>query len=304
MTTTQDVQNASAAPLIERTTRRRRKPLGFDHVGGWEMAWRYVLLIFVLIITLGPFIWELSTSLKGPGEDIYTSSLSLIPHDPTLGNYVKVFNALPIFGYIGNSLIVAAIDVFGNIVFATLAGFALARMRFRGHKFVLGLFLATLVLPGEVTIIAQFVTIRTLGLADSLLGVALPGMIAALNVLLMYNAFRVLPMEIDEASMIDGANTWQRLWSIALPGVRGTIAVIAIFSFIGAWDDFLWPLIVLTSPEHFTLTIGLQYLSGTFATDQRMISAGTMIAFIPIAIVFSVLQRFFFKGVEEGGVKG
>jgi putative chitobiose transport system permease protein len=269
-----------------------------------ERVLRYALLLFVLLITVGPFLWELSTSLKGSGEDIYTATPSLVPHQPTLANYAKVADAVPVFKYIGNSLVVAVIDVGGNVVFATLAGFAIARLRFRGRAVVLGLFLATLVLPGEVTIIAQFVTIRAAGLADSLVGVALPGMIAALNVLLMYNAFRMLPDEVDQAAVVDGANAWQRLWRVSLPGVRGTMAVVAIFSFIGAWDDFLWPLIVLTTPDRFTLTVGLQYLAGTFSVDQRLIAAGTMIAFLPIAVLFSVLQRYFFKGVEEGGIKG
>ncbi|HEY0535822.1 MAG TPA: carbohydrate ABC transporter permease [Actinoplanes sp.] len=265
---------------------------------------RYTLLVLVLLITVGPFLWELSTSLKGAGEDIYTSTPQLIPHQPTLGNYVRVAEAVPVWRYIGNSLIVAALTVGGNVVFATLAGYAIARLRFRGRRVVLGLFLSTLVLPGEVTIISQFVTVRDMGLADSLLGVALPGMVAALNVLLLYNAFRMLPDDVDQAAVVDGANAWQRLTRVALPAVRGTLAVVAIFAFIGAWDDFLWPLIVITTPEKYTLTVGLRYLSGTFAQDQRMIAAGTMIAFIPIAVIFSVLQRYFFKGVEEGGVKG
>lgn len=291
-----------AAPRTEPPRRRRRRAWGVMSRG--ERISRYVLLLVVLFITVGPFLWQLSTSLKGSGEDIYTASPSFIPSQPTLENYAKVADAIPVWLYIGNSLVVAAIDVIGNIVFATLAGFAIARLRWRGRKVVLGLFLATLVLPGEATIISQFVTIKDLGLADSLAGVALPGMIAALNVLLMYNAFRQLPEEIDQAAVMDGANAWQRLWHISLPVVQGTIAVVAIFAFIGAWDDFLWPLIVLQSPDNLTLTVGLQYLQGTFSNDQRLIAAGTMIAFIPIAIVFAVLQRFFFKGVEEGGVKG
>ncbi|MDS0200554.1 carbohydrate ABC transporter permease [Microbacterium imperiale] len=269
-----------------------------------EIVARYALLVFVLFISIGPFLWQLSTSLKSTSEDIYTRIPQLWPSQPTLDNYARVMDAIPVWQFIGNSLFVAVFAVGGNVVFSTLAGFALSRLRFRGRKIVIGLFLATLILPGEATIIANFVTIRNLGLADTLLGVALPGMVATLNVLLMYNAFRVLPDEIDQAAVIDGANALQRFWNVSLPSVKGTVAVIAIFSFIGAWDDFLWPLIVLTSPDQFTLTIGLQYLSGTFSNDQRLIAAGSMIAFIPIAIVFAVLQRHFFKGVEEGGVKG
>lgn len=299
---------AGAAPAVAPppapTSVRRRESRMFGSVSRRELVLRYVLLVGVLLISVGPFLWQLSTSLKSTNEDIYTRIPQLWPSEPTLDNYARVMDAIPVWSFIGNSLFVAALAVAGNVVFSTLAGFALARLRFRGRKIALGLFLATLILPGEATIIANFVTIRNLNLADTLLGVALPGMIAALNVLLMYNAFRQLPGEIDQAAVIDGANAFQRFWNVSLPSVRGTVAVIAIFSFIGAWDDFLWPLIVLTSPDQFTLTIGLQYLSGTFTNDQRLIAAGSMIAFIPIAIVFSVLQRHFFKGIEEGGVKG
>ncbi|WP_156761729.1 carbohydrate ABC transporter permease [Microbacterium karelineae] len=290
------------ATIDTRPPRRRSRAFGALRPG--ERIARYALLIVVLFISIGPFLWQLSTSLKSTGEDIYTRIPQLWPSQPTLDNYARVMDAIPVWQFIGNSLFVAALAVGGNVVFSTLAGFALSRLRFRGRKVVIGLFLATLILPAEATIIANFVTIRSVGLADTLLGVALPGMVATLNVLLMFNAFRMLPEAIDHAAVIDGANAMQRFWHVSLPSVKGTVAVIAIFSFIGAWDDFLWPLIVLTSPDQFTLTIGLQYLSGTFANDQRMIAAGSMIAFIPIAIVFAVLQRHFFKGVEEGGVKG
>jgi putative chitobiose transport system permease protein len=296
---TATLERPAAAP---EAPKRRFTAIGA--VSPAERLTRYVLLGFVLLITVGPFLWELSTSLKGAGEDIYTATPTFIPSSPTLNNYSQVAEAIPVWRYIGNSLFVAALTVGGNILFATTAGYAIARLRFRGRKVVLGLFLATLVLPGEVTIISQYVTVRDFGLADTLAGVALPGMVAALNVLLMFNAFRALPQEVDEAAIVDGATVAQRLLRVSLPAVRGTLAVVAIFSFIQAWDDFLWPLIVLTSPEKYTLTVGLQYLSGTFTKDQRLIAAGTMIAFIPIAILFSALQRYFFKGVEEGGVKG
>lgn len=277
---------------------------GFNTTSPAERTLRYLLLVLVLLLTIGPFLWQLSTSLKGPGEDIYTRAPSLLPQSPTLGNYLKVAQTVPVWDYALNSLTVAAISVVGNTVGATAAGFALARLRFRGGRLVLGLLLATLVLPGEVTIVSQYVTVRSLGLADTLVGVALPGAIGMLNVLLMRTAFLALPADLDAAAIVDGASVWQRLVHIALPNVRGMLSVIVIFSFIGAWDDFLWPLIVLTDPDKYTLTVGLQYLNGTFSANPRLIAAGTMIAFLPIVIVFGTLQRFFFKGVEEGAVKG
>ncbi|MEU8617485.1 carbohydrate ABC transporter permease [Streptomyces sp. NPDC048623] len=269
-----------------------------------EKAVRYPLLLLVLLLTVGPFLWQLSTSLKGPGEDVYSRTPGFLPDAPTLANYARVADTIPVWTYAANSLIVAAIMVLGNVVGATCAGYALARLRFRGARLALGLFLATLVLPGEVTLVSQYVTVRSLGLTDTLLGVALPGAVAMLNVLLMYTAFRSVPPELDAAALVDGANAWQRLVHVALPNVRGMLSVVVIFTFIAAWDDFLWPLIVLNDPGRYTLTVGLQYLDGTFTANPRLIAAGTMIAFLPIVAVFAALQRFFFKGVEEGALKG
>lgn len=277
---------------------------GFGTVSPAEKLLRYLLLATVLLLTVGPFLWQLSTSLKGPGEDVYSRTPGFLPHDLTFANYVQVADTIPVWTYAVNSLTVAVIAVVGNAVGATLAGFALARLRFRGVRLVLGLFLATLVLPGEVTIVSQYVTVRSLGLTDSLVGVALPGAIAMLNVLLMRTAFQAVPPDLDAAALVDGANVWQRLLHVGLPNVRGMLSVVVIFTFIGAWDDFLWPLIVLNNPDNYTLTVGLQYLNGTFSANPRLIAAGTMIAFLPVVVVFATLQRFFFKGVEEGAVKG
>lgn len=292
-------RTVTSRPVTSRTGAR-----GFATPSKREVVLRYALLVLALFITVGPFLWQLSTSLKGAGEDIYTASPSFLPSDPTLLNYAKAFEAVPILGFAGNSTVVAGIVVLGNIVGATMAGYALARLRFRGVKLVLGAILLTMLLPGEATIVAQYLTIRQLGLADTLVGVALPGAIGMLNVLLMRTAFAAIPKELDEAAIVDGANAWQRLVHVGLPNVLGMLAVIAIFSFIGAWDDFLWPLIVLTTPDKFTLTVGLEYLSGTFTNNPRVVAAGTMIAFIPIVVFFAVLQRYFFRGVDEGAIKG
>ncbi|MDM4719474.1 carbohydrate ABC transporter permease [Micromonospora sp. WMMA1363] len=292
----------AAAP--SRPPRPRRGGSGFGTMRPGEKLLRYGLLLLALVVTVGPFVWQLATSLKGAGEDIYTTTPQFLPSDPTIDNYLRVSETIPVWSYAKNSLVVAFLVVFGNAVGATLAGFVLAKLHFRGRTLLLALVLGTLVLPGEVTIISQYVTVRSLGLADTLLGVALPGAISMLNVLLMRAAFLAIPTEMDEAAVIDGATPWQRLIHVGLPNVRGMLSVVTIFAFIGAWDDFLWPLIVLTDPKNYTLTVGLQYLSGSFVSNPRVIAAGTMIAFIPIVVVFATLQRFFFRGVEEGAIKG
>ncbi|WP_327070417.1 carbohydrate ABC transporter permease [Kitasatospora sp. NBC_01250] len=291
------------APAARRGPGRRRSPV-FDAVTPLGLTARYLTLLVILAVTVGPMLWELSTSLKSAFEDVYTATPQLLPHHPTFANYGKVARAVPIGHFALNSIIVAALCVGGNLLGATAAGYALARLRFRGQRLVLGLFLSTLVLPGEVTIISQYQTVTKLGFGNSLIGVALPAMIGALNVLLMRNAFLALPADVEEAAVIDGATVWQRIRYIALPSVKGTLSVVAILTFIGAWDDFLWPLLVLQSPDKLTLTVGLSYLQNVFSADPRTLAAGAMIALLPILALFVALQRFFFRGVGEGAVKG
>ncbi|QKW09563.1 carbohydrate ABC transporter permease [Streptomyces sp. NA04227] len=302
--------STAAEPRAERRARRRAaRAQEFGDTGGrrlplWQLVLRYLLLLAILAVMIGPFLWQLSTSLKGPNEDIYSKTPQLLPSDPTLDNYAKVADLIPVWDFALNSLKVAVTNVLTNCVGSALAGYALARMRFRGRKVALVTFVMAMLVPVESIIIAQFMTMRELQLNNTLIGVVLPGCIGAMNVLLMRNAFANLPYEVEEAAYVDGANAWQRFWHVALPSVKGTLAVVAIFAFMGAWDDFLWPLIVLSDQEKFTLTIGLDYLHGAFADNQRLVAAGTIIAVAPLIVLFACLQRYFFRGVGEGAVKG
>ncbi|MFE4861775.1 carbohydrate ABC transporter permease [Streptomyces sp. NPDC056670] len=270
----------------------------------WRKALRYAALVVVLLIMIGPFLWQLSTSLKGTTEDIYTSPPRLLPEHPTFANYRGVADIIPVWDFILNSLKVAVSNVATNVIGAAMAGYALSRLRFKGRGAAGIVFVLALLVPMEATMLAQFATMRSLELNNTLVAVVLPGCIGAMNVLLMRNAFDNIPYEIEEAAIVDGANVWQRFTRIALPAVKGTLAVVAIFSFMGAWDDFLWPLIVLSDSDHFTLTVGLNFLHGTFSNNQRVVAAGTIIAVAPLIVMFACLQRFFFRGVGEGAVKG
>ncbi|MER5740943.1 carbohydrate ABC transporter permease [Streptomyces sp. NPDC002262] len=265
---------------------------------------RYLLLLVVLVVTVGPFLWQLSTSLKGAGESVFGYPPQLLPHDPTLDHYASAARTVPVLSYAFNSLLVAVGCAVTNCLFGSLAGYALARMRFRGRRIAFGIFLATMIIPFESIMVSEFLMMRSLGLNDTLVGVMLPLAVTSLSILLFRNAFLGLPREVEEAAVLDGAGEWQRYARIALPSVRGTTAVVAIFSFVFAWDDFLWPLIVLSDPANYTLTVGIQYLSGTFTNDQRVVAAGTMIAVVPLLLLFFTLQRYFFRGVGEGAVKG
>ncbi|MDN5821089.1 MAG: carbohydrate ABC transporter permease [Brachybacterium sp.] len=291
------VTTGKAPGTAPRTDRRRRRTNG-------TQITRYVILVVMLILLAGPLLWQLSLSLKGPGDDLYAQPPELLPGDPTFTNYADVMDQIPVLRFVLNSVKVTALVVGGNVVLCTLAGFALGRLKWRLRPVATGVFVIALLVPLEAIIISQFLLVRSMNLTDTLLGAALPMLVTPLNVLLMRNAFIGIPDELEEAAVIDGATVWQRFWRICAPQVKGMISVVAIFSFVGAWNDFLWPLIVLSSEDNYTLTVGLNYLRGTFYNDPRLIAAGTIIALIPVIIFFVALQRYFIKGLEQGGIKG
>ncbi|MGH3659108.1 MAG: carbohydrate ABC transporter permease, partial [Micromonosporaceae bacterium] len=181
-------------------------------------AARYLMLALVAVVTIGPFLWQLSTSLKGVGESIYGAGL--VPRDPTLRNYGAVADTIPIWRYALNSLLVALASVVTNCLFGAMAGYALARMRFKGGRAVFVAVLASLVIPFEVIMVSVFLTVRNLGLVDTLAGVVLPGAVSGLSILVMRTGFLALPRELEEAAAIDGAGEWSRFWRIAMPGAR------------------------------------------------------------------------------------
>ncbi|MFC9343922.1 carbohydrate ABC transporter permease [Streptomyces sp. NPDC057020] len=305
-TTTPPADTRPAAPTGHSGTSAPQSPrpraLRLRAAGGTGA--RYLLLFLVLVVTVGPFLWQLSTSLKGAGESVFGYPPQLVPRHPTLDHYASAARTVPVFSYALNSILVSVGCAVTNCLFGSLAGYALARMTFRGRSIAFGIFLATMIIPFESIMVSEFLMMRSLRLNDTLVGVMLPMAATGLSILLFRNAFLGLPREIEEAAVLDGAGEWQRYARIALPSVKGTLAVVAIFSFVFAWDDFLWPLIVLSDPANYTLTVGIQYLSGTFTNDQRVVAAGTMMAVVPLLVLFFSLQRYFFRGVGEGAVKG
>lgn len=292
------VQSSIASPehlKAKKITARRRRT---------RIFFQYFSLILIFFIMVGPFLWQLNTSLKGAGVDLYSTPPEFWPRNATLSAYQEVMEVVPILKYVWNSLVVAIMAVTGNIIGATAAGYALAKMRFRGQRFAMGIFLIGILVPGEVIIIAKYLLTDSLGINNTLLGVALPTAVGALNVLLMRNAISAIPSSLEEAAMIDGANAWVRFRQVIIPSVKGTMAVVAIFAFVGSWDEFLWPLIVLSDQDKYTLTVGLNYLQGTFANNPRIVAAGTIIAVVPLIVLFFALQKHFFRGIGEGGIKG
>lgn len=269
-----------------------------------EMALRYAALLLLVGLTVGPFLWLLSTSLKGAGENIYSFPPSLLPREPTLANYVKVFESQPFFTYLLNSSLVAALSVASNLALASLAAYPLARMDFRGRGLVFGTLLATMMVPFQLLMIPVYELALALGLHNSTAGLVLPHACTAFGIFFMRQAFLSIPRALEEVALIEGVSRLRIWWFVMLPLVRPSLATLAVFSFIAVWGDFLWPLIITDDPAHFTLPLGVNRLASTFSMDWRLVAAGAVFSILPILAVFSFSQRFFIEGAMKGAVKG
>ena len=278
-------------------SRRRQQQLA-------EMALRYLALSLLVGLTVGPFLWLLSTSLKGAGENIYAFPPSLWPLEPTLANYIQVFESQPFFTYLLNSSLVAVLAVASNLALASLAAYPLARMDFRGRGLVFGTLLATMMVPFQLLMIPVYELALALGLHNSTAGLVLPHACTAFGIFFMRQAFLSIPKALEEVALIEGVSRLRIWWHVMLPLVRPSLATLAVFSFIAVWGDFLWPLIITDDPAHFTLPLGVNRLASTFSMDWRLVAAGAVFSVLPILLVFSVGQRFFIEGAMKGAVKG
>lgn len=286
--------SAGTGPPVRRTAAARRRHR-------IALAGRYTTLVLMLVVMLGPIVWQFLTSIRGRTENVYDG---VLPARPTLDNYVRVAESFPLLQYVGNTLTVAVLAITSNMLFAAMGGYALSRAGWKGRRIVFTVLVATLMFPFESVMISMFLTVREMGLVDTLIGVWLPGAVSVLNIMIMRAAFLAVPREVEEAAVLDGAGEWTRFTRVFLPAAKGALAVVCITSFMGAWDDFLWPLLVLTDSDHYTLQLGLKTLAGaTTVNDQRLVAAGAMAALVPMMLLFFALQRFFFKGVGEGAVK-
>ena len=263
----------------------------------------YSLLILLTLFMLGPFLWLISTSLKSAGENIFQYPPQLIPEKITFMNFVKVMDTFPFWRYLFNSVVVTVLTVVFNVLFCSLAAYPLARMNFKGKKVIFILILATMMIPFQLLMVPIYVMALNMGLDNTYAGMVLPHITTAFGVFLMRQAFSVIPYDLDESARMDGANSFQIWFRILMPLVKPSILTLTIFTFITAWGDFLWPLIIVGDQNMFTLPLGLNMLSGTFTSDWRLIAAGAIISMAPIIIFFLFLQRQFISGVMNGAVK-
>jgi len=268
------------------------------------------VLIFVSLLSIFPFIWLISTSLKGNAENIFAYPPQIIPQAFTFENYVGVWQKVNFVAYFVNSMVVAGATVFLNLLLSALAGYPLARMEFAGKKTAFFAVLATIMVPFQAIMLPVYLITLKLNLVDSVnnfmgyLGLVMPFAVSAFGIFLMRQAFLGIPKEMEEAAIVDGCNVFQVFFKVLLPMVKPSLAVLAIFTFIGSWGEFLWPSIVLTKESMYTLPVGVNNLQGMFSSNWRFIAAGSILSTIPIVIFFLAMQKYFISGENEGAVKG
>ena len=270
----------------------------------------HIILIFICLLSLIPFLWLLSTALKGRSENIFAYPPVFIPKDFTFDNFKEVLKLVPIIRYVINSFIVAASTVVLNVILSALAAYPLARMEFKGKKIAFFAILATIMVPFQTIMLPIYIITLKLHLIDSYsitagyLGMIMPFAVNAFGIFLLRQAFLTIPKEIEESAVIDGCNSFQIFFKLLLPMIKPSVALLAIFTFIGSWGEFLWPSIVLTNEKLFTLPVGINNLSSAFSSDYRLVAAGSIVSIIPIVIFFLALQKYFISVSTEGAVKG
>jgi len=262
------------------------------------------LLLLVAVLLLLPLLWLVSTSLKGPAEDIFTSPPALLPSQPSLEAYGRLFAANPMGTYLLNSTIVSALAVLANLLFCSLAAYPLARMRFRGRGLVLALVVATILIPFQVVMIPLYLLMVQIGLRNTLWALIVPQAATAFGIFLLRQSFLAVPVELEEAARIDGCTPVGEWWNVMLPAARADLITLAMFVFIGTWSDFLWPLIILDDPNLYTLPLGLQQLASSFSLDWRLVAAGSVVSILPVLLLFVLLQRYILPSASGDAVKG
>lgn len=266
-----------------------------------QLLTRYMLLSVIAVLCIFPFWWTLVVAISTEGN-IFEFPPSFLPQSMSLENFAEVFRVIPIFDFYKNSMLITISTVVWKLVLCSLAAYPLSRMKFSGKKLIFGLILATMVLPSEVNFLVNFITMTQMGLVNSYTAVILPNVVNAVSILLLKQAFDEVPQDLIDAARVDGASEWIIFWKIVLPLITPWLATVGILSAVEAWNEYIWPSIVLSKPEDFPLSAGVLYLRGTYGSSTRVIAAGTILTVAPILVAFLLTQRFFMRGMD-GAVK-
>lgn len=261
---------------------------------------RILVLAIMGVCMLFPFAWMVATSFK-TGKDIF--NLSLVPHPPTTENYAKLFDSSSFPRWFLNSIICGTIVTFSVLFFDSLVGFTFAKYQFRGKKLIFTMILSTMMIPTEMLVIPWYIMSNRLGWVDSYWGIVFPGIMSGFGTFLMRQFFRGLPDDLLDAGRIDGLHEFKIFWSVCMPLVTSALSALAIFSFIGNWNAFLWPLIICNQMEMYTLPVGLSFFNGEFQTDWGMVMTGASVATIPVLIIYIFFQHQIIAGITLTGVK-
>lgn len=263
----------------------------------------HAFLIIAALALAGPFVWELLTSFKSLTESTRVPP-TLLPQTWQFGTYGNVFTAIPFLHLLTNSVLNAVARTTGQLLFCSMAAYAFARLDFPGRKVLFGIFLSVLLVPSQLLIIPQYQIIQNLGLLNTLPALFLPGLFSAFGTFLLRQFFLALPMELEEAARLDGANPLRIYWSVLLPLAKPGLVALGILTMIWSWNDLLWPLIINSDPNKLPLSVGLASLQGQFQTDYPVLMAGSLLATIPVILVFIIMQKQVVEGIALSGSKG
>lgn len=262
----------------------------------------HIVLLGGAVTMVAPFVWMVSSSLK-KNLEVFHIPPTLIPAVPQWHNYIEIFKVVPYSRWFLNSTFIAVTQTVLYLFVASLAGYTFSRLRFPGREAIFTLYLATLMVPGEVTLIPKFILMKELHLIDTFAAVILPGAFNAYGVFLLRQFFMTLPDSLEEAAILDGASYFRIYWNIILPLAGPALATLGLFSFMGAWNDFLWPLIVINSENMKPLSVGLASFHGLYETNWPYLMAASTVALIPIVLIFIVAQKYFVQGIALTGLK-
>ncbi|WAH44528.1 carbohydrate ABC transporter permease [Alicyclobacillus fastidiosus] len=264
----------------------------------------YLLLIGTSICFLVPFAWLILSALKS-SDEIFVFPPVWLPKHWEWGNFAKALTTLPFGRYALNSIIIATANVVGNVVSCAFVAYGFARFRFPGRRILFMVMLATMMIPSQVLLVPQFIMFHDLGWLNTFLPLTVPAFFgSAFYVFLLRQFFMTIPIELEEAATIDGAGSLRIFFKVVLPLIKPALTAVAIFSFQGAWNDFLSPLIYLNDPSKYTLQLGLSQFQGTYHTEWNLIMAATVVVALPMLIIFFSAQRYFIEGITMTGSKG
>ena len=263
----------------------------------------YAFLIFFLIVALVPFVWMISSSLK-TSTDVFTIPMHWMPEPVRFENYVEIWQKVPLLTYFKNTAVVAIVVTFMQILTSSFAAYAFAKMQFKGRDLLFMCYIGTIAVPWQVYMVPQFIMMRNIGLYDTLWSLVVLQSFSAFGVFLMRQFYLGIPNELSEAARIDGLSEYGIWARIVLPLAKPAIATLCIFTFVNTWNDYMGPLIYLTSDLNKTIQVGLRRFIQAYTADYNLIMAASLCSLIPVTVVFLFLQRYFIEGIATTGLKG